>query len=197
MAAMLKAPATESRGYTLLGTGKTVADWESFDESLCNVELIDGDLWMAPRPTARHQLIQADLASVLVAWISRHSLGRLMYPPVGLLLPSGDVFEPDLVFLEKAHEGNVPDWTKLTSPPALVIEIVSPSSRKRDWMVKRDGYAAMCVPNYWIVETNEATIWGFHLADGAYVEVPQPTPGHFEAPPFPGLKIPLAQVFGS
>jgi len=193
---MLKTPALESHGYTLLGTGKTVADWEAFEDTKSNLELIDGDLWMAPRPEEIHQRTQFKLLVFLGNWVIQRDLGLLYAPPVGLLMPSGDVYEPDVTFVEKSHPQFGKKWTKLTSPPALVVEIVSPGSRKRDWKTKSDGYAAMGVPNYWIIEPNDETFWAFRLVNGAWVDVAQTDSEYFEAPPFLDLRIPLASVFG-
>jgi len=189
---MLGASALDSRGYELLGTGKQVADWEACEESVRQIELIAGELWIAPRPSELHQRVQWEISHILSTWIKRNDLGRLYLPPVGLLTQNGDVFEPDLTFVEKSHPQHAGGWTLLDRPPSLVVEIVSPGSRKRDWMIKRDGYAAMGVPNYWVVETQERTIWGFALSGSAYEEVVQGSQDAFEAPPFVGLTIPLS-----
>lgn len=192
---MVNALALESDGYTLLGTGKTVADWHAFDETKRNLELIDGELWLAPYPNSIHHFVLSSLVMTIGPWVNQESLGRMYLPPTGVLTPSGNMFEPDALFIPSGHPQANENWLYLTHPPTLIIEIVSGCTRPRDWITKFKDYAAMGVPNYWIVEPSDETIWGFKLMKGAYEEVVQTVPNHFEAPPFPGLRIPLAKVF--
>lgn len=59
-------------------------------------------------------------------------------------------------------------------PPELIklaVEIVSPSSRRRDWVEKRRAYAKLGIPNYMLVELTEAgapRVYYQRLVDGVY-----------------------------
>ena len=63
-------------------------------------------------------------------------------------------------------------------PPALVLEVASPSTGKRDYEVKRDGYESFRVPEYWRTdpsggEWHDAPLAGDRLGpDGRYVPIP-------------------------
>lgn len=192
---MLTSPPTELRGYTLLGTGKTAEDWESLDESVLRVELIEGELWMAPPNAEPHQFAQSRVGTILANHADANDLGMVYYPPVGIRVNNRTVLQPDLVFLSKSNPHISGGWQILVHPPELAVEIVSPSSKTRDWTDKLEHFAVAGVESYWIVEPLERSVTAFRLSGRKYLEVPQTVPNHFSAPPFPGLQIPLARLF--
>jgi Uma2 family endonuclease len=57
-------------------------------------------------------------------------------------------------------------------PPDLVVEIVSPGEvqRHRDYIAKRLQYQDLGIPEYWIVDPQEATVLVLELVDGVYAE---------------------------
>jgi len=52
----------------------------------------------------------------------------------------------------------------------MVVEIVSPSNQKLDTKVKRDEYAEVGIPEYWIVDPKKETITVLRLEGEAYAE---------------------------
>jgi Uma2 family endonuclease len=56
------------------------------------------------------------------------------------------------------------------SPPLIIVEVVSPDSIKRDYRYKRSEYAAVEVPEYWIVDPLEEKISVLLLEEGLYEE---------------------------
>lgn len=55
--------------------------------------------------------------------------------------------------------------------PLLVVEVLSRSTRRRDLGEKREIYAELGVPHYWVVDPERHTATVLELRDGAYVEV--------------------------
>ena len=53
----------------------------------------------------------------------------------------------------------------------LAVEVISPSSRRKDAVYKRSKYEDEGVPNYWIVDPDEPSITALELRDGRYVTV--------------------------
>lgn len=111
-----------------------------------------------------------------------------------MILPSGDVVQPDIVFVTKADLGIIGD--RLEGVPDLLIEILSPSNKTHDRIVKRDLYARNGVREYWIVDPDGQTMEVFTLAEGRYAPA-----GYFRvadtlrSPMLAGFTMPLSQVF--
>ncbi|MEO1133891.1 MAG: Uma2 family endonuclease [Cyanobacteria bacterium J06639_1] len=83
---------------------------------------------------------------------------------------------PDFVVLRSEHRALTRKRLTITldmPPPRLVAEIVSPGkrSRDRDYVRKRDQYAACGISEYWIVDPGSEAIAIFKLDKGAYREV--------------------------
>jgi Uma2 family endonuclease len=110
---------------------------------------------------------------------------------------------PDLVILRPEHPdlmGNRLTITSLMPPPRLIVEVVSPgkTNRDRDYINKRAQYAAIAVPEYWLIDPAAGTVLVLQLQDEAYVEV-----GVFHgldrilSPTFPDLELTAAQVLSA
>jgi Uma2 family endonuclease len=78
-----------------------------------------------------------------------------------------DFVMPDVLV---AHAEHV-DADGLRNPPLLVVEVLSRSTRRRDRGEKRDIYAELGVPHYWLVDSERHTATVMRLAGGAYDEV--------------------------
>lgn len=119
-------------------------------------ELVDGALWVTPAPTDRHETILARLARVLDPYVEAQGLG-LVYRARAVFRVGRELeVEPDLM-VRQPHPD--PDGTWETAPrPILVAEVVSPSTRRRDYERKRDAYMAQAIPDYWIVDADARTI---------------------------------------
>ena len=83
---------------------------------------------------------------------------------------------PDLTVLDDVHLTLLEKRATITRkmpPPRLVVEVVSPGDEsednyKRDYLEKRDQYAAIAIPEYWIVDPDRAWIMVGTLIAGQY-----------------------------
>jgi Uma2 family endonuclease len=80
---------------------------------------------------------------------------------------------PDLVVLRPEHldlMGNRLTITSLMPPPRLVVEVVSPgkTNRNRDYINKRAQYAAIAVPEYWLIDPSAGTVLVLQLQGDDY-----------------------------
>ena len=83
--------------------------------------------------------------------------------------------------------------------PLLVVEVVSNSdsdkkSRDRDYVEKRDEYAARGIPEYWIVDPIKAVVMILRLQQGKYRATTFTGNQVIQSPAFPGLKLTAEQV---
>jgi len=172
---------------------KTVDDFLSLPEG-SRAELIEGELFMCPSPRQPHQWAVGNLFILLAQFVHTRKLGKVFVAPFDVHLPSGDIVEPDILFVAKRNLGIVQDWVR--GAPDLVVEVLCPDGLERDRLVKRDLYARNGVREYWIVDADIKTIEIFTLRDGGY----EPN-GYFESddnfvsPLLPELQLAVADVF--
>jgi len=120
-------------------------------------ELIDGEL-RDRSPTGLHEQVSGKLAGYLFVEILRNNLGWTI-PKNCLIRPDGSratALRPDVIVLDEAALTNEPLWKKqpvLTGGGAvrLVVEVVS-TNWQDDYARKVEEYAALGIPEYWIVD---------------------------------------------
>jgi Uma2 family endonuclease len=109
---------------------------------------------------------------------------------------------PDLTVLDNVHLVLMAKSNRVTRkmpPPRLVVEVVSPGDEskpnyKRDYQDKRDQYAAIAIPEYWIVDPDREWIMVGTLVSGAYQFATFRGNEPIVSPTFPELKLTAAIV---
>ncbi len=116
------------------------------------VELVDGRLEVLPMPSVLHQRIVIFLYKVLESFVIRGRLGEALIAPLPVRIRKDTLREPDVIFVSR--ERRVKPEDKRLGGADLVMEVVSPddSSHERDYNEKRADYAALKIPEYWIVD---------------------------------------------
>ena len=129
-------------------------------------ELIDGELIMVPGANFSHQHSQVKLVRWLAPFVDEHDLGIVLLAPFDVKLSDSDVLQPDLMFFSKEREHVI---TKRYSEgaPDLVVEILSPSTSRRDWNEKRELYSKHGVKEYIVMDPSNKIVWRLTLRDGA------------------------------
>ena len=118
-------------------------------------EVVRGELFVTPAPTAEHEELAAVLANLLRQYADQCQLGRVYTPRAVIQLRHSEV-EPDIM-VRPRMPGPPSSWRKAPIP-MLVVEILSDSTRRRDHLQKRHLYLDIGVPEYWIVDGEERTI---------------------------------------
>lgn len=133
----------------------TLEEVHSLPDDGNKYELIHGELYVTPPPTDSHETIAARLTRLLDPFVAAHDLGYV-YRAKAVVRVRGSEVEPDL-FVRQPHPDPEGDWD--TAPiPILVVEIVSPSTRRRDYGPKKSFYMEIGVAEYWIVERERRAI---------------------------------------
>ncbi len=135
-------------------------------EGSTRYEVIDGELVVTPAPSRGHQRVSVLLSSLLHGFVTAHDLGEVYHAPFDVLFAEGDYVEPDIVFVRRERLDILSD-RGCEAAPDLIVEIVSPSTAARDRGVKRDRYRLFGVPEYWIVDTDAATMEVWKLGAGS------------------------------
>ena len=126
-------------------------------------EAIEGELHVTPVPSIRHQRVSQKLEQELLRLLEAPGHGVVIDAPVGVEFPStGEGVQPDIVFVSSARTHIIAD-AAIRGAPDLVVEILSPTTERRDRGVKRKLYERLGVFEYWIVdlETETVEVWTF------------------------------------
>lgn len=153
-------------------TNLTFAEYLTYDDgSAFHYELVDGRFELMNPPTIEYFLIAKFLEQLLDAEIKRLSLPWLTFREAGVRTGRNKSRLTDLsvVTQEQARE-LINVSAVFETPPLMIVEVVSPDSIKRDYRYKRSEYAAVEVPEYWIVDPLEQKISVLLLEEGLYEE---------------------------
>ena len=175
----------------------TYEDYLHFPEDGNRHEILDGEHYVTAAPYLRHQSVIVELTSWIAPFVRQRRLGRFYIAPVDVLLARHDIVQPDLLFISNASMKILTE-KNVQGAPDLVVEVLSDSTRKRDEGIKLERYELLGVQEYWVVDPkrNEARIYrrsGEHLQQIA--ELTATARDLLTSPFFPGLEIPLFEIF--
>lgn len=176
----------------------TYSDYVLFPEDGNRHEILGGEHFVTPAPNLWHQSVSSNLHSILGPFVREHRLGRVFSAPVDVLLSDHDVAQPDLVFISNERPEALEDPRYIQGAPDLAIEILSPSSRRNDEIVKRHRYEELGVREYWIVDPQQRMVRVFRRVGERFA-----VPEEFSAeqgevlitPLLQGLEIPVGSLF--
>jgi len=132
-------------------------------------ELIKGEPFdMSPAPARTHQQILGELFRQIANYLVDKSCEVYMAPFDVKLSPEGDDEEPTVLQPDLIVNCDSEKWTRtgLKGCPALVLEILSPSTALRDRKVKFDLYSRSGVREYWIADPEGSVIEVYEQKEG-------------------------------
>ena len=161
-------------------------------------EILDGELFVTPAPSTKHQRILGNLHLLLGAYARSSRVGEVLLAPCDVLLARHDIVQPDLLFVARERTALI-EAANVKGAPDLLVEVLSPTTRRTDERTKRDRYRATGVAEYWLVDPELETIKVYRWAGEAALAEPK----LFElergdvltTPLLPGLELPLKVVF--
>ena len=124
----------------------------------------DGVLVLLASPNEVHQTASLRMIVRTNAFVDENDLGRVFHAPYDVLLTDTDVVQPDVLFVSKDRY-NIRTPANIQGAPDLVVEVLSPSSSRRDWGAKRDLYARHGVREYWIIDPTNRIVSVLALHD--------------------------------
>ncbi|MBP1988747.1 Uma2 family endonuclease [Paenibacillus eucommiae] len=129
-------------------------------------EIIEGMLeMMSPGPATAHQAVSGELEFLLKQ--SCNSDYVIYHAPLDVILSQRDVLQPDILMIHRSRL-HIVATRGIEGPPDLVIEIISPGSRKRDKVKKKKTYAKYGIPEYWIVDSDSQSLEQYRLIGELY-----------------------------
>ena len=178
----------------------TFDDFLLFPEDGKRHELIDGVHYVTAAPTVGHQELLGRLHLAIGNFlVGRRQLGRVFLSPIDVVLSYYDVVEPDLLFVA-GDQQDILTEANVQGPPALVVEILSPSTRRRDEGIKRELFEAKGIREYWIVDPKGLRVTVYRRGDeGQFPRLMDLVAGqalNLETPLLPGFALSLDDLFG-
>jgi Uma2 family endonuclease len=175
----------------------TYEDYLGFPDDGRRHELVEGEHVVTPAPTRRHQELAVRLLLALGNYLQAHPIGHLYPAPIDVILSDTDVVQPDIVYV--SHERSQVLGTWIHGAPDLAVEIVSPSSRRNDEVLKRRLFDRFDVREYWVVDPEVESVKVYRRSEaGTFPRAAELSreEGHtLESPLLPGLTIALRDLF--
>src|SRR5262245_6345915 len=139
-------------------TRLTYDDFVLFPDDGKRHEIIDGVHFVTPSPTLRHQVLVGRLYYDIEGYLrAPPGLGRVFLARLDVVITKWDVVKPDLLFVGSDQSGILTD-KNVQGAPALVIEVLSPGTRKTDEHIKRQLFERGGVREYWLVDPELALV---------------------------------------
>jgi Uma2 family endonuclease len=157
-------------------------------------EIIGGNLLMAPAPDTWHQNWVGSLFDILRSHARKHQSGRVFVSPIDVVLDEENTVQPDLVYISNERSGII-QRRAIFGVPDLLVELVSPSSVRRDRYDKKELYARFGVREYWIGDPANRSLEILTLQGGRYeLHGAAEEKGRLNSLVVPGLEFDLAEV---
>lgn len=140
----------------------TVEDLRALPDDGLQYELADGVLLVSPAPRPAHQRA---LVRLLVVLLDACPPELEVFPaPLDFQPTDRRSLQPDLLVVPREDVGEL----VIERPPLLAVEILSPSTRAKDLLVKRALYEDSGVAAMWVVDLDELSITGWVLEAGRW-----------------------------
>lgn len=124
----------------------TVEEFEGMPkEDRLRYELLDGAVLMAPSPSFVHQQISGNLISITKTKLKGICITVFEYD---FKIDAYNVLKPDVSLYCKENQ----------EVPEIVFEVLSPSTKRRDLMIKPGKYQEAGVKEYWIIDPVSRTV---------------------------------------
>ena len=117
-------------------------------------EVLDGELFVTPAPSYRHQAALAALFVPLQQYVRTNGLGTTLWSPADIVFSPRRLVQPDLFVVPPRPGASPTRWSDVQSL-LLVVEAISPTTARADRYRKRAIYLSEDVGEYWIVDAGQ------------------------------------------
>lgn len=148
----------------------TLADLEALPKGVKG-EIIEGVLYTMTRPRGPHQAVGARMTARIGGpfdWDRNGIGGWWILPEPGIELPNTPEIAPDIAGWRKERLPELPVDSAIRGVPDWVCEILSPTTRRHNVLVKLPYYAKVGVKHHWVVDWEAQTLQVFRLEGDSY-----------------------------
>lgn len=165
-------------------------------------ELIDGEVYLLSSPGFTHQVVVNEISGRFYNYF-RDKPCRSLTAPLDIRLfgfatrfeEDPNVVQPDVVVI--CDEDKVSEDNRYEGVPALVVEVLSPSTKGKDMAIKLNLYMKSGVLEYWIVDPAGKIITQYSFSEERDIEDLNIVAAgdNIKSAVFEGLEIPLKEIF--
>ena len=170
-------------------------EWLSED---VKAEFINGEIVLHSPVKRGHRMVSGRLFKLLDTFTVIKKLGEVASEKALITLTRND-YEPDLCFWDNEKAAAFDDNTMLHPAPDLVVEILSPSTKRHDRTTKFEDYALHGIREYWIIDPDKQCVEQYALlvpTDKTYLPYGKFIPGDYiKSIVLSGFEIPVAAIF--
>ncbi|MDZ7359185.1 MAG: Uma2 family endonuclease [candidate division KSB1 bacterium] len=157
-------------------------------------DLIDGEIYLASPATLVHEDCLTCLQALLRFYVNAKQLGVIIGSRVAMKVSEYDAPEPDIMFIKKERLHLLGE-TEIFGPADLVVEVVSPGSRRLDFVDKRELYANYGVLEYWLIDLYKQQAFFWKNLNGVWEELPVDEKGVVRSEALPGFWLRVDWLF--
>ncbi|HZF13812.1 MAG TPA: Uma2 family endonuclease [Thermoanaerobaculia bacterium] len=187
IAALVESPVSPA---STLGPFRSVDYARVPDEPRC--ELLYGRFYLSPSPPPLHQLVVRILCRRLEDAAGPGG-GIVLPAPLDTALSDHTVVQPDILYIT-AERSSIVREQRIEGAPDLVIEVLSPSTARRDRGEKLRAYAESGVREYWLADVAARHI-EFLVNQDAQFRVVLPLDGVYRSEVFPEIVLDLVNLW--
>jgi Uma2 family endonuclease len=151
----------------------TLADLDALPADVKG-EIIEGVLYTMTRPRGQHQRTGLAIGGDLRGPFDRGRGGPggwWIIPEPGIELPNTPEIAPDIAGWRRERLPVVPDDAAISVVPDWVCEILSPTTRRHDLLVKKPYYAKVGVAHHWLIDLPARALTAYRLESGRWLEL--------------------------
>ncbi|MCD8119881.1 MAG: Uma2 family endonuclease [Lachnospiraceae bacterium] len=135
----------------------TLEDYYALPDNI-RAELIDGEMYLMSCPSWKHQRIVTRLSSLLYQYVdSKNGDCEVSSAPFDVQLDCNmwTMVQPDIMII--CNPDRIMD-NRICGAPDFVVEVLSPSTRKKDQTIKLRKYREAGVREYWMIDPEKEQI---------------------------------------
>jgi Uma2 family endonuclease len=167
--------------------------WADVDEGK-KAEFILGEIIYHSPVYGRHWMASTNILGFLIPHVRENSSGKVGVEKVMIRLTRND-YEPDICFWNKDKSAQFEPKQSAFPAPDFVVEILSDSTKTRDYGIKMTDYALHGVQEYWIVDVEHETVEQY-LLNGKVFELAQKLKdGMLESEVISGFRMGIKEIF--
>jgi Uma2 family endonuclease len=159
-----------------------------------NTDLIDGKL-VVNAPSAQHERVIGNLLFAARLWL--REAGRLgewtTQQPVKVNDRRG--YQPDASWFPVEQCGRPDEAARYDGLPAVVVEVLSPSTRAIDLLRKRADYERLGVTEFWVLDPQSSSALVLRLEGDRFDQVALEAADELTSPRLPGFAVAVGSLF--